>query len=107
MNDKLITKYVKKLNENTFSATTEIDLNKPTDEDILRIAISSELSAINLYNRLAKETKNKKLSKILLDVAKEEKLHVGEFESLLNDIDSEQKDASSEGDTEVKNFNYK
>jgi len=38
----------------------------------------------------------------LLDIAKEEKTHVGEFQYLLLDIDKQQKNELKEGEEEVK-----
>jgi rubrerythrin len=64
-----------------------INLEKITDKDldneILRVAIIAELDAVNLYEQMAALTENKKLKTILLDIAKEEKTHVGEFQALL------------------------
>ncbi|MFA5767222.1 MAG: ferritin family protein, partial [Candidatus Paceibacterota bacterium] len=60
------------------------------DQEILRAAVIAELDAINLYEQMAAMTDNDNLKKILLDVAKEEKTHVGEFETMLLKIDAEQ-----------------
>lgn len=83
-----------------------IDLGKVKKEDIdreiLRIAISAELDAVNLYEQMAYMTKNETLRKILLDVAREEKTHIGEFLSFLLEIDSEQKKEMEEGKKEIK-----
>ena len=75
-----------------------------TDEEILRTAIIAELDAVNLYTQMANNTKNEKLKKILLDVAKEEKTHVGEFEALLNIIDTEHKEELEVGKEEVEDL---
>lgn len=72
------------------------------DKQILRAAIIAELDAINLYEQMAAMTKNEKLRKILLDVAKEEKTHVGEFLELLLRIDTEQKKELEEGKEEIE-----
>lgn len=73
-----------------------------SDEEILRAAIIAEFDAINLYTQMANNTKNEKLKKILLDIAKEEKTHVGEFEALLNTIDTEHKKELEAGKEEVE-----
>jgi len=73
-----------------------------TDEEILRTAIIAELDAVNLYTQMANNTKNEKLKKILLDVAKEEKTHVGEFQALLNIIDKEHKEELEAGKKETE-----
>ncbi|HMK60106.1 MAG TPA: ferritin family protein [Dissulfurispiraceae bacterium] len=71
------------------------------DREILRTAIIAELDAINLYEQLAAMTKNKKLKIVLLDVAKEEKTHVGEFQALLLKLDKEQEVELGKGSKEV------
>jgi len=83
-----------------------IDLLKIKPEDIekeiLRVAVIAELDAINLYEEMAALTKNKHIKTVLLDVAKEEKEHIGEFQTLLTTFDKEQKDALEEGKKEVE-----
>ena len=60
------------------------------DREILRLAIIAELDAVTLYEQLAAATENKAIREVLLDVAKEEKTHVGEFQTLLLRVDPEQ-----------------
>ncbi|MBW2987160.1 rubrerythrin [Candidatus Woesearchaeota archaeon] len=72
------------------------------DKEVLRIAIIAELDAVSLYEQLAAMTKNKDIKAILLDVAKEEKTHVGEFQTLLLKIDKEQVKELEEGRKEVE-----
>lgn len=72
------------------------------DREILRAAIIAELDAINLYEQMADMSQNENLRKLLLDVAKEEKTHVGEFQTLLLTEDPQQKDELEEGKREVK-----
>ncbi|MEQ9715270.1 MAG: ferritin family protein [Candidatus Asgardarchaeum sp.] len=83
-----------------------IDLSKVKEEDIdkeiMRIALIAELDAISLYEQLAAMTKNETLKKILLDVAKEEKTHAGEFLALLLKLDPEQIKELEEGKKEVE-----
>lgn len=83
-----------------------IDLSKVSqddlDKEILRAAIIAELDAINLYEQMAHTTKNKNLKTILLDIAKEEKTHVGEFQTLLLRLDSQQKEELAHGEEEVE-----
>lgn len=77
---------------------TKGDLNK----EILRAGIIAELDAINLYEQMAALTENKNIRKILLDIAKEEKTHVGELQTLLLMEDKEQEKELEEGKKEVK-----
>ena len=80
---------------------TKID-EKGKDKQILRTGIIAELDAINLYEQLASNTKNEKIKKVLLDIAREEKTHVGEFLTLLLEIDKEQEKELEEGKKEVE-----
>ena len=83
-----------------------IDLTKVSqdnlDKEILRAAIIAELDAVNLYEQLAGMTKNDQLKTILLDIAKEEKTHVGEFQTMLLRLDSQQKEELAHGEEEVE-----
>ncbi len=72
------------------------------DKEILRAGIIAELDAINLYEQMTNMTKNEYIKKILLDIAKEEKTHVGEFQTLLLKVDEQQKRELEEGRKEVK-----
>jgi rubrerythrin len=83
-----------------------IDLSKISkssiDKEILRAAIIAELDAVNLYEQMAQLTDNKDLKLILMDVAKEEKTHVGEFQALLLKVDKEYEKELEEGKKEVE-----
>ncbi|NIM46881.1 MAG: rubrerythrin [Candidatus Aenigmarchaeota archaeon] len=74
------------------------DLNN----EILRVGIIAELDAISLYEQLAVMTDNKNLRKVLLDIAKEEKTHVGEFQALLLKSDKEQAEELKKGKKEIE-----
>jgi rubrerythrin len=72
------------------------------DKEILRTGIIAELDAINLYEQMASLAENKDIKKILLDIAREEKTHVGEFQALLLMEDKEQEKELEEGKKEVR-----
>jgi len=72
------------------------------DKEILRLGMIAELDAVSLYEQLAAITKNKSIVKILLDIAKEEKTHIGEFQALLLKIDNEQIEELEKGKKEVE-----
>ena len=72
------------------------------DKEILRAAIVAELDAVSLYEQMAALTENKHIKTILLDIAKEEKTHVGEFQALLLTIDKQQEKELAEGKKEVE-----
>ena len=75
---------------------------KSIDREILRAAMIAELDAINLYEQMAAYAQNEKIKEILLDIAKEEKTHVGEFQTLLLMKDEEQVKELEEGKKEVE-----
>ncbi len=72
------------------------------DKEILRAGIIAELDAINLYEQMAAVTKNDDIRKIFLDIAKEEKTHVGEFLTLLLGKDREQGVELEKGKDEIE-----
>jgi len=72
------------------------------DKEIARVGMIAELDAINLYEQLAALTQNKTLKSVLLDIAKEEKTHMGEFEAVLLSKDKEQVKETQAGAKEVK-----
>lgn len=83
-----------------------IDIGKMKKEninkEILRAALIAELDAINLYEQMADMTENDEVRRVLLDVAKEEKTHVGEFQTLLLRMDEEQVEELEAGREEVE-----
>lgn len=83
-----------------------IDLNKLSpenrDKEILRLGLIAELDAISLYEQLAAATNDPDIKKVMMDVAKEEKEHVGEFQALLLERDAEQVEEMEEGKKEVE-----
>ena len=83
-----------------------IDLEKikkeDVDREILRAGIIAELDAINLYEQMASMTQNENIKEIFLDIAREEKTHVGEFQALLLKEDEEQAKELGEGKKEVE-----
>ena len=82
-----------------------ISLEKVKDEDlnkeILRAGIIAELDAINLYEQMAATTKDQNIRKVFLEVAREEKTHVGEFQALLLREDEQQKRELEKGGEEA------
>ncbi|MCD6248539.1 MAG: rubrerythrin [Hadesarchaea archaeon] len=72
------------------------------DREILRVGIIAELDAVNLYEQMAASTENEEIKRVLLNIAREEKTHVGEFQTLLLKLDGEQKKELEEGRKEVE-----
>ncbi len=83
-----------------------LDLTRIEEEDLdkqlLRIAIIAELDAINLYEQLASLTDDDSLRRVFLDIAREEKTHVGEFLTMLLMKDEEQEEELEAGEEEIE-----
>ena len=84
--------------KNDLSKMSKAEINN----EILRMGIIAELAAIILYEQMAAMTTDEDIKKILLDVAKEEKTHVGEFQALLLEGDKEQVEELAAGKKEVE-----
>ncbi|MBU1120805.1 MAG: demethoxyubiquinone hydroxylase family protein [archaeon] len=72
------------------------------DREILRVGMIAELDAVNLYEQMAAMTENQNIKKLLLDIAKEEKTHLGEFQTMLLKQDKEQVTELEKGKKEVE-----
>jgi rubrerythrin len=75
----------------------KIDINK----EILRVGMIAELDAVNLYEQLATMTDDKDIKEVLMDIAKEEKTHMGEFQAMLLRNDKQQIEELKKGKDEV------
>ncbi len=86
-------------------AQSPLDLKKVNkkdlDKEILRLGMIAELDAVSLYEQLAAMTQNRQMKRVLLDIAKEEKTHMGEFQTLLLKLDKEQIKELAKGKKEV------
>ena len=71
------------------------------DKEFLRLALIAEFDAISLYEQIADNTENQEIKKVMLDIAKEEKTHIGEFQALLLKLDQEQVGELLNGKDEV------
>jgi len=69
---------------------------------MLRVGLIAELDAVNLYEQLAAMVEREAVKEVLLDIAKEEKTHVGEFQTLLLKEDKEQVEELEQGKKEVE-----
>jgi rubrerythrin len=92
-------------------AQTPVDFTKVKPEnlnkEILRWAIIAELDAINFYEQMAALTTDEDIKKVLLDIAREEKTHVGEFETMLLRWDAEQIKENEHAKKEIKELTGK
>lgn len=82
-----------------------IDISKTNkeniDREILRAGMIAELDAVSFYEQMASMTDNENLKVVLLDIAKEEKTHIGEFEALLLKLDAEQVAENEKAEKEI------
>ena len=58
------------------------------DKELIRIGMIAELDAVNFYEQMASLTKDEDLKKVLLEVAREEMVHIAMFETVLMEVDS-------------------
>lgn len=68
----------------------------------LRLAVITELDAINMYLQLARAIDIEEVRKVFEEVAREEKTHVGEFLAVLKSLDPEQVEELRKGAEEVR-----
>lgn len=68
----------------------------------IRYNIAAEYEAIQLYMQLAESTDDEKAKAVLVDVANEEREHVGEFMRLLMELEPEEEKYYNEGREEVE-----
>ena len=68
----------------------------------IRYSIAAEYEAIQLYMQLAESTNNEKAKAVLMDVADEEREHVGEFLRVLRELAPYEEPFYREGAEEVE-----
>lgn len=97
---------IKNIKNNNMLSKFPIDLDKvdpeKIDQEILRAGIIAELDATSFYEQLAAKAQDENIKKVLLDIAKEEKTHMGEFQAMLLRKDEEQVKEMIEGKKEVE-----
>lgn len=78
---------------------------KLTQEELIRtirFSIAAEFEAIQLYEQIAETTDNEQVKEIMLDIADEEKVHVGEFLHILKSVSPDDEKFYDEGEKEAK-----
>lgn len=68
----------------------------------IRFMVAAEFEAIQMYQQTAESTDNELAKTVLIDVANEEKEHVGEFLRLLRELDPDEEKFYEEGYEEVE-----
>jgi rubrerythrin len=87
---------------NPFSGT--VPESKLTHEELvraIRLNVAAEHEAIHLYMAHAEATDHPLAKKVLVDIANEERVHVGEFERLLEILTGDEDKWVAEGREEV------
>ena len=77
---------------------------KLTDAELIRairFMVAAEFEATQLYMQLAESTDNKLAIAVLKDIADEERVHVGEFLRLLQELAPDEEKLYAEGAEEV------
>ena len=81
-----------------------VTLDKLDDRELsraLRDAIISEEEAIKQYEAIADSTDNSKIKSVLQEIADEEKVHVGELQTLLQTLSKNEESFLEKGEEEV------
>jgi rubrerythrin len=80
---------------------------KLTNDELIRavrFSVAAEFEATQVYMQLAGSTDNKLAVKVLKAVADEERVHVGEFLRLLNELAPEEEKFYTKGAKEVEDM---
>ena len=67
----------------------------------LRFSIAAEFEAIQVYEQLAESIEDEDVVKVLMEIADEERVHVGELQKVLLDLSPEEAEKYNEGADEV------
>jgi rubrerythrin len=68
----------------------------------IRFSVAAEYEAIQLYMQLAESIDHELASRVLREIADEERVHAGEFLRLLKELEPEEEEFYSEGAKEVE-----
>ena len=71
------------------------------------MALAAEEEAVHFYEAVADSTDDELAKAVLQDIADEEKVHVGEFQKLLNILLEDEEKFLSEGAEEVEELSEK
>lgn len=69
---------------------------------IIRLSIAAEIDATNLYQQIAEATNNELIKKVMTEIADEERVHIGEFLRLLQELDPKEIEHYNDGAKEVE-----
>jgi rubrerythrin len=97
----ILKKYVSEFTDPFIANSSEKKLSPSEMIRSLRICLASEEDAINTYMALADSIDNELVKKTLIEIADEERVHVGEFQELLNILQNDEEDLLNKGSDEV------
>ena len=86
---------------NPFSGNVQRKMTKSELLRALRLNLAAEEEAVHLYLSHADATDDPLAKKVLIDIAGEEREHIGEFQRLINILDPEEETYLSTGFGEV------
>lgn len=87
---------------NPFSGLVPRKMSKSELIRAIRLNVAAEEEAVHLYMAHAEATDDPLAKKVLIDIANEERIHVGEFLELLRRLDPEEEHLLEEGREEVE-----
>lgn len=87
---------------NPFSGNVDRKMNMRELIRALRLGLAAEEEAICMYESHADATDEPLVKKVLLDIADEERVHVGEIQALINILTQGETDLLQEGEDEVE-----
>lgn len=89
---------------NPFSGLVPRKMTKQELIRALRLNMAAELEAVHLYMAHADATDDPVARAVLIDVANEERVHVGEFLEVIRRLDAEEQSFLDEGQGEVRDL---
>lgn len=82
-----------------------LNVDSLTDEELIRairVSIKAEIDAVHLYQMIADATSNPKAKVVMEHTAKEERVHIGEFMRLIQELSPSEMDDYNEGARETE-----
>ena len=79
----------------------EKKLNDREVQRAIRLSISAEQDAVHLYELISDSISDDKMKKLFQDIANEEKVHIGEFQAILQKLDKNDKPMVEKGNKEA------
>ena len=96
----------KKYNGKGEEASELTSLVNPSSKDaeLIRKSIVEEMEAVNDYIKRAEMCENEAVRKLFLDIAREERVHFGEFEEMLEAVDLLHEPSEEEAEEELEDM---